>query len=304
PKSHVLVADLYDLDGRITYFGRFLSDKLQIGLAAGKPGYVLVDRSKIDLLLEEMKLQKSGLIDESTIAEVGKMAGASVIIYGSVTDLADRIDIDVKIRDIETATSLGGTSRSLKKNGRLSGLVHTIIKSERDKERELAEYRKRVLREIEEDRERRIAAIKTEEADKRVKLESLDKEIRLKSIAITEFERRRKELERKSSELAKVHAEISRLNRTVPGRLKVGMTFKQVTEGLELDRKLEQPTNRSGCVQVGKYFLLFEGNVLARVVRNGSLGEITSLEPRRFFKGRLVVDSCSTAFAFGKNVVK
>ncbi|MFH1724395.1 MAG: CsgG/HfaB family protein [Elusimicrobiota bacterium] len=303
-KSRVLVADLHDLDGRITHFGRYLSDKLQIGLAKRKTDFAIVDRSKIDLSLEELTLQKAGLMDESTMTKMGKMLGASVIVYGTVTDLDDSIDIDVKIRDIETGTSLGGTSRSLKKTKRLAHLVRSIIKSERDKEKELAEYRERVLKEIEEDRLKRIAAIKAEEEEKRSKLTELDKEIRLKSTAITEYEEKVLELKKSQSRLEAIHSKIDRLNREVPSKLKIGMTRAQVRSVLELERKLGGALDLGTCFLVGRYFLLFEGDVLGSVVLSGSVGEFKSAHSRSFFKGTLVVDSCETAAAFGKNAAR
>ncbi|MFH2202325.1 MAG: CsgG/HfaB family protein [Elusimicrobiota bacterium] len=298
-QSRVLIADLNDLDGRITYFGRYLSDKLETALVMRKPDFVVVDRSKLDLTLEEIQLQKAGLIDDATITQLGKMLGASVIVYGSVTDLDDAIDIDVKIRNIETSAALGGATRKLKKTARLAQLVRTVIKTEQDKERELEEYRAKVRKDIEIDRDRRIAAIKSEEAEKRAKLAELDKEMRLKSEVLAEYERKKQALDGQEARLSEIHSEIGRLNRGVPGKLKVGMTLAQVNAALELQPELTP--DDEGCYLVGRYFLLFQGGALSGVILNGSVGEIKSPYSRSFFKGTLTVDSCATAAAFGKN---
>jgi len=299
PESRVLIADLYDLDGRITHFGRYLSDKLQISLAKGKPHFTIVDRHKIDLSLQEFTLQKSGLIDESTIVQMGKMLGANVIIYGTVTDLDDAIDIDIKIRNIETGITLGGTSEKLKKTKGLTTLVRSIIQSEKQKEEALQEHRKQVLQEIEEDRQRRLAALEEEagqlkralteeEKEKRSKIQELDREIRSKSIVLAEYEKKQRELQAKKSRLNTIHAEIDRLNQDVLGKLKIGMTLPQVRWALG-DKVYRES---SDCYISGKYFLLFEGDVLLRVVRNGSKGQFGK-----------VVEGCIKALVYGQNIV-
>ncbi|MBU4304887.1 MAG: hypothetical protein KJ893_04600 [Candidatus Omnitrophica bacterium] len=304
PERRVLIADLYDLDGRITHFGRYLSDKLQISLAKGKPHFTIVDRYKIDLSLQEFTLQKSGLIDESTIVQMGKMLGANIIIYGTVTDLDDAINIDIKIRNIETGIALGGTSEKLKKTKGLAKLVRSIIQSERQKEEALQEHRKQVLQEIEEDRQRRLAALEEEasqlkralteeEKEKRSKIQELDREIRSKSIVLAEYEKKQRELQAKKSRLNTIHAEIDRLNQDVLGKLKIGMTLQQVRWALGAD-KVYRKSAYSDCYISGQYFLLFEGDVLLSVVRNGSKSRSGT---------GTVVDDCIRASSYGQNVV-
>ena len=51
----------------------------------GKNYFTVVDRNSIDKVLKEMKLNQSGLVDQSTAAEVGKLIGAQGIYTGAVT---------------------------------------------------------------------------------------------------------------------------------------------------------------------------------------------------------------------------
>jgi len=51
-----------------------------------KPFFTVISRRNIDDIIEEQRLQLSGLIDRSSIVEVGKLLGAHAIITGSVSD--------------------------------------------------------------------------------------------------------------------------------------------------------------------------------------------------------------------------
>jgi curli biogenesis system outer membrane secretion channel CsgG len=46
----------------------------------------ILERSAINKVLEEQKMQVSGVIDESTAVELGKMIGADAVMLGNVTD--------------------------------------------------------------------------------------------------------------------------------------------------------------------------------------------------------------------------
>ena len=75
----------------------------------------VLDRSEVGKVLEEQKLQQSGLTDQSTAAEIGKLVSANLIVTGTVnnvsverqdTDVGDYYDagasVTVKFIDVET----------------------------------------------------------------------------------------------------------------------------------------------------------------------------------------------------------
>lgn len=156
-QSKVLVSDFFDRDDRITYFGRYLSDKLQTALV-GQPGIVVVERRRLPLILEELKIQRTGLVNEATAIKMGRMLGADTMVYGTVTDLENSIDIDVKVLSIETSRIIGGATQRLKKTDALANLLRSIILSERGK---LANERGKLVKETTGSR-RRIAALEAE----------------------------------------------------------------------------------------------------------------------------------------------
>ena len=66
-----------------------LASKIEANIARatidGKPYFQTINRSELDRVLDEQRLQDSGLIDLDTTVEIGKLAGANAMILGSVT---------------------------------------------------------------------------------------------------------------------------------------------------------------------------------------------------------------------------
>ena len=64
----------------------------------------VVERDKIDYLLDELKLQQSGAVDQATAVKAGKMLGAQFIVFGSITQL-DKNNTRVLVRVVSVETS-------------------------------------------------------------------------------------------------------------------------------------------------------------------------------------------------------
>ncbi len=67
-----------------------LADRLTALMAAyelhpGERYFRVVERDRIELLLEEQRLQHSGLVDESKMVEIGRLAGAEALIAGGIS---------------------------------------------------------------------------------------------------------------------------------------------------------------------------------------------------------------------------
>jgi tetratricopeptide (TPR) repeat protein len=64
----------------------------------------VVERVKLQHLLEELKLGSTGLVEPSQMPRVGKLIGASKLVNGGFTDLADQnLRIDVSLAEVATA---------------------------------------------------------------------------------------------------------------------------------------------------------------------------------------------------------
>ena len=66
--------------------------------------FVVVERSKLDAALKEMKFQRGELFDEGSSVELGKMSGAEMVFFGTIFRFGNKNVISVKGMDIKTAT--------------------------------------------------------------------------------------------------------------------------------------------------------------------------------------------------------
>ena len=68
----------------------------------------VIERQQLEKVMAEQKLQMSGLIDNSSAVEIGKMLGADGIMVGSVTEYGRtiypkaRLTINVRVIEVET----------------------------------------------------------------------------------------------------------------------------------------------------------------------------------------------------------
>ena len=64
----------------------------------------VVERGMIHKILEEQKLAMSGVVDDTTATQIGKLLGVEAIISGSVLKLQSVLEINARIIDVETAS--------------------------------------------------------------------------------------------------------------------------------------------------------------------------------------------------------
>jgi TolB-like protein len=81
-----------------------LSDLAQTGTVR------LVERVNLLDALEEQKLSSGGLVEEETRLRLGRIVGASQMVFGSYMALGDQIRVDVRLVDVETSLTLATDS--------------------------------------------------------------------------------------------------------------------------------------------------------------------------------------------------
>lgn len=287
--SNVLILDFTDLNGIITHFGKYLSERTYIKMSQNDY-FNIVDRNSVELILQEQALQLSGLIDEETITELGNLVGANIFIKGILTEFKDFVDIEISVIDITRGTILGGDNHQINKTKEVSSLIGSIIKSEEQIQRELEIYKQNIMENIENERTRRLAALEDEEQRLQTEIDRLEADMREKSIIIAEYEEKKLAAQEMDAYILQLHREIDQLNVDIVAKLKIGMTFNQVKEILGSDNLGRD--FMPGTYISGKYVLIFEGGILTRGVLLGSRSEVI---------GR--VDSVSKAKSYGKNII-
>jgi len=72
----------------------------------------VIERDKIDFILKEMELQKSGAVDKSTAARVGKILGAQLMVFGSITQIdKNKARMIVRVVRVETSEIIASGER-------------------------------------------------------------------------------------------------------------------------------------------------------------------------------------------------
>ncbi|MBP5448658.1 MAG: hypothetical protein J6Y01_00910 [Spirochaetales bacterium] len=90
-------ADDYDSRSQTTY----LTEVFTVALcSSGK--YTVLERLALDKIITEMRLQNSDDFDESTAAEIGKLAGTQQIFLGNVYRLGKGYGLSLRCVDIQT----------------------------------------------------------------------------------------------------------------------------------------------------------------------------------------------------------
>jgi curli biogenesis system outer membrane secretion channel CsgG len=69
--------------------------------------YTVVEREKLNRIMDEQNLAMTGIVDESTAAEVGKLAGVDALIFGEVTTF----QVEPDERGVEKVQKKEGTGR-------------------------------------------------------------------------------------------------------------------------------------------------------------------------------------------------
>jgi TolB-like protein len=85
-------------------------DVLQKGLAdmmvtdlAAVPSLQLVEREKLQKLVDELKLQKTSYFDPKTAQKMGQGLGAQFAVTGAITAIAPEMRIDIRLIEVATA---------------------------------------------------------------------------------------------------------------------------------------------------------------------------------------------------------
>ncbi len=71
------------------------------------PDLKLVERQKMNSLLQEMQLSQSGIVSEQNSIQVGKLLGAHYLVFGSyMVSFHEAIRVDVRIVEVETGITI------------------------------------------------------------------------------------------------------------------------------------------------------------------------------------------------------
>ena len=122
-KQKIAVIEFSELNGTVTDFGRFLSEELITNLVASRK-FDVIERQLLNRILAEHKLTITGLIDESTAKQLGKILGADAICSGTVTDLVNAVKVNARLISTETGAIFAVAAVEIRKDEAIESLMN------------------------------------------------------------------------------------------------------------------------------------------------------------------------------------
>jgi len=107
-------------------FTRNLQDILYTNLI--QKGMTVVEREKINQVLEELGKSFSGMIDFSTAAEIGKMLGVEAIVVGTVADMGNSVDLRARLVDVEKGAAITAAQTDVVKDPSIMELLKSRVR--------------------------------------------------------------------------------------------------------------------------------------------------------------------------------
>ncbi len=122
-KLRVAVLPFRELEGQPTVLGSFLAEELFTHLV--NAGLEIVERSMLDKVLGEIKLDQTGVIDASTAKQVGKVVGVDAVVTGSITDLQSYVAINCRLIDVITGKIFAAAQAQIVKDDDVKKVLAT-----------------------------------------------------------------------------------------------------------------------------------------------------------------------------------
>lgn len=108
-----LVVGQFTYNQGMNQFTKTVQEKLVTAFAA--KGIQVVERDKLEKVLEEQKLGYSGLIDMDSAKKIGQLLGAEGIVLGTISDMGNDISLNGRMVDIGTGDTLSAGEVNLVK---------------------------------------------------------------------------------------------------------------------------------------------------------------------------------------------
>jgi hypothetical protein len=125
--SKIAVVGFSDLNGYQSALGDYIADVVTRGLVNNSDGrYGVVERRRLDQVLQEQSLSATGLLDEATVAELQRILGVDAIITGTLTHFpsTEEIEIGVSVISTETALVKASSAKIVAATGRIADLLN------------------------------------------------------------------------------------------------------------------------------------------------------------------------------------
>ncbi|MCI5122195.1 MAG: hypothetical protein D3908_13585 [Candidatus Electrothrix sp. AUS4] len=86
-------------------------------------GYVVIERQKLLLALEELSLGSSELADENSRLEIGRLIGAQLMVFGGYQQVGEQLRIDLRMVEVESGAVVRTAEHTAATAGDVAGVL-------------------------------------------------------------------------------------------------------------------------------------------------------------------------------------
>lgn len=127
-KIQRLVVGQFTYNQGLNQLTKALQEKLVTAFAA--KGIQVVERDKLEQVLQEQKLGYSGLINIDSAKKIGELLGADGILLGTISDLGNEISLNGRLVDIGHGNTLSAGEVNLPKTPLISQLLESKVEED------------------------------------------------------------------------------------------------------------------------------------------------------------------------------
>ena len=123
-----LVVGQFTYNQGVNQLTKDLQEKLVTAFASR--GMQVVERDKLEKVLEELQLGYSGLVNMESAKKIGELVGAEGIILGTISDMGNDISLNGRMVDISSGNTLSAGEVNLVKTPLVQQLLATQVEGE------------------------------------------------------------------------------------------------------------------------------------------------------------------------------
>jgi hypothetical protein len=121
PRNTILAIVSIKSDSKL--LSEYIMEKLPDYIVNNKENITFVDRSRLDLIQQEIDFQYSGEVSDETMVSIGKKIGAQVIATGVIMEAGNVYSFSIKVLEVETARILGSNSTQIVHDNTMDGFM-------------------------------------------------------------------------------------------------------------------------------------------------------------------------------------
>ena len=100
---------------------------LMTGIING-PVFRIVERAKIEMIMNEQKFQISGAVNAETAKRIGELYAVDYLLFGSVAKFGYTIESDIRLVDTESGEAMLAENASANSESTLRSMVQELVR--------------------------------------------------------------------------------------------------------------------------------------------------------------------------------